>query len=102
MVVRKDVVAQIDENRGELTRTEFVNLLIQKQLKEFYEKPDYVTREELAESTRAVQQVLHNFLEFFLTYRLLAEQPLQPQAVNNLHDQVSALDNPTTTDDEED
>ena len=34
MVVKEDVVKQIDENRGEMNRTEFVNYLIQCQLKE--------------------------------------------------------------------
>lgn len=100
MVVRKDVVAQIDENRGELTRTEFVNLLIQKQLREFYEKPDYITREELAASVRATQQVLHNFLEFLLTHGLMQEQPPQPRLVEDLHEQVRALGNPAPTDEE--
>ena len=34
MVVKEDIVKQIDENRGEMNRTEFVNYLIQCQLKE--------------------------------------------------------------------
>ena len=34
MVIKDDVVKQIDENRGEMNRTEFVNYLIQYQLQE--------------------------------------------------------------------
>ena len=34
MVVKEDIVKQIDEHRGEMNRTEFVNYLIQCQLKE--------------------------------------------------------------------
>ena len=95
MVVKKDVVEQIDENRGEMNRTEFVNLLIQKQLQEFYDKPeDYATREDLNQSTQAVQQVLHNFVEFFLTYGLMMGQAPQTQTLQQLHDQVRALNSP--------
>ena len=39
MVVKDDVVKQIDENRGEMKRTEFVNYLIQYQLKENQNPP---------------------------------------------------------------
>ena len=36
LVVKEDVVKQVDENRGEMNRTEFVNHLIQSQLKECF------------------------------------------------------------------
>ena len=94
MVVRKDVVEQIDENRGEMTRTEFVNLLIQSQLKEFYEKRDYATREEFDQFTQSMKKTLHDFLEFFLTYSMMIEKQQQPQVSQKLHQQVrKALDN---------
>ena len=94
MVVRKDVVEQIDENRGEMTRTEFVNFLIQSQLKEFYEKRDYVTQEEFGQFTQSMKKTLHDFLEFFLTYSMMIEKQQQPQVSQKLQQQVrKALDN---------
>ena len=68
MVVKEDVVKQIDENRGELNRTEFVNYLIQCQLNERSNHQGYVEREELQHFTRQIMELLHNFLQFFVSY----------------------------------
>ncbi|MFC1962019.1 hypothetical protein ACFLWN_03125 [Chloroflexota bacterium] len=46
MVVDKNIVHQIDVNRGELTRTEFINFLIHRQLHVCEHGKSYVTREE--------------------------------------------------------
>ena len=94
MVVKKDVVEQIDENRGEMTRTEFVNLLIQSQLKEFYEKRDYVTKEEFGQFMESTKKTLHDLLEFFLTYSMMIEKQQQPQVSQQLNQQArKTLDN---------
>ena len=68
MVVKEDVVKQIDENRGEMNRTEFVNYLIQCQLKEHYNQRDYVNKEEFQQFTKEIMELLHNFLQFFVSY----------------------------------
>ena len=54
MVVKEDVVKQIDENRGEMNRTEFVNYLIQCQLKDAYNQQDCVNREEFQHFSSAI------------------------------------------------
>ena len=71
MVVKEDVVKQIDENRGEMNRTEFVNYLIQSQLKECYRQQDYVSKEEFQHFTREIMELLHNFLQFFVSYGIV-------------------------------
>jgi hypothetical protein len=68
MVVKEDVVKQIDDHRGEMNRTEFVNYLIQCQLKEACDKQQYVTKEELYDFTRQMLELLHSFLNFFISY----------------------------------
>ena len=68
MVVKEDVVKQIDQNRGEMNRTEFVNYLIQCQLKECNSQTNYVTKEELRQFTQEITELLHNFLQFFISY----------------------------------
>ena len=68
MVVKQDVVHQIDQNRGEMNRTEFVNYLIQCQLKEFSEPKKFITREEFQLFARQITELLHDFLEFFVSY----------------------------------
>src|SRR4030065_2591921 len=68
MVVKEDIVKQIDDHRGEMNRTEFVNYLIQCQLKEKLNQHKCVTREEFQYFTRQMTDLLHNFLQFFVSY----------------------------------
>ena len=70
LVVEKDVVKQVDDNRGEMNRSEFVNFLIQSQLKEYYARRDYIDRDEFHQFARGTKELLRNFLEFFLCYGL--------------------------------
>ena len=77
MVVDKDVVKQVDENRGEMNRTEFVNFLIQSQLKDYYAKRDYVDKEEFDRFAHGMQELFRNFLEFFLSWGMeMGKQPM--------------------------
>jgi cobalamin biosynthesis Mg chelatase CobN len=68
MVVKEDVVKQIDQNRGEMNRTEFVNYLIQCQLREYYNQKEYTSKEEFERFTQQIMELLHNFLQFFISY----------------------------------
>ena len=68
MVVKEDVVKQIDHNRGEMNRTEFVNHLIQCQLKEYYNQKEYASKEDFERFTQQIMELLHNFLQFFISY----------------------------------
>jgi hypothetical protein len=74
MVVKEDVVKQIDENRGEMNRTEFVNYLIQAQLKEKLNQKNSVSREEFEYFTRQMMELLHSFLQFFVSYGMAMGQ----------------------------
>jgi len=68
MVIKDDVVKQIDENRGELNRTEFVNHLIHCQLQDCYSNSNYVAKDEFRQYTNQITELLHNFLQFFVSY----------------------------------
>lgn len=70
MVVKEDIVKLIDKNRGEMNRTEFVNYLIQAQLKACENEHLYVTREEFLESSQEMMELLRNFLQFFVSYSM--------------------------------
>ena len=78
LVVDADLVSKIDENRGELSRSEFIDLLIEGQLRESDEgsrksKPaddDIVTREEFLQFQEGAKELLRSFLEFFINYGL--------------------------------
>ena len=76
LVVDAEVARKVDENRGEMSRSEFIDFLIEGQLSEDKEvtvgaeKASYVTKEELQQSLQGIKELLRNFLEFFLSYGL--------------------------------
>ena len=92
MVVDKDVVKQVDENRGEMNRTEFVNFLIQSQLKECYVKRDYVDKEEFHQFAQGMIELFRNFLEFFFSWGLEAGKQPRYKSFEELNQQLQALD----------
>ena len=78
LIVDAELVKKIDENRGDLGRSEFIDFLIESQLKEKEEdkKQTGVTREEFRQFQEGTKELLRNFLEFFISYGLeLGKQP---------------------------
>ncbi len=99
MVVKEDVVKQIDEHRGEMNRTEFVNYLIQCQLKDQAHQKKTVSKEEFQMFTRQMTDTLHNFLQFFVSYGISMGKSQQDADVQMLNKQLeSLLDNDTNID----
>lgn len=91
MVVKEDIVKQIDENRGEMNRTEFVNYLIQCQLKEQFDKKDSVSREEFQQFASQMTGLLHNFLQFFISYGMSLGQGKNNADIQALNQQLDSL-----------
>lgn len=83
LVVDADLVRKIDENRGDLSRSEFIDLLIEGQLLEKGENgkqpgkhDDIVTREEFVQFQEGAKELLRSFLDFFINYGLeLGREP---------------------------
>ena len=78
LIVDAELVKRIDDNRGDLGHSEFINFLIESQLKEKEEgkKQGGVTREEFHQFQEGTKELLRNFLEFFISYGLeLGKQP---------------------------
>ena len=94
MVVKEDVVKQIDENRGELNRTEFVNHLIQCQLKDCYSQNDYVKKEEFQQFTQETTELIQNFLQFFVSYGMAMGQRTPNEDLPVLNKPLEAFDRP--------
>ena len=92
MVVKEDVVKQIDENRGELNRTEFVNYLIQTQLRESYNQKEYITKEEFQQFTQEIMELMQNFLQFFVSYGMAIGRGQPKEDVEELGQQLESLD----------
>jgi len=70
LIVDAELVKRIDENRGDLSISEFINLLIDNQLKEENIKHNGVSREEFRQFQEGMKELMRNFLEFFVSYGL--------------------------------
>jgi len=76
LVIDVELVKKIDDNRGDMSRSEFINFLIDSQLKEETKRHDDVNREEFHQFQEGTKELLRNFLEFFISYGLeLGKQP---------------------------
>jgi hypothetical protein len=78
LVVDAELVKKVDDNRGDMGRSEFIDFLIENQLKEKEDgkKQAGVTREEFHQFQEGTKELLRNFLEFFISYGLeLGKQP---------------------------
>ena len=91
MVVKEDIVKQIDENRGEMNRTEFVNYLIQYQLKEQSNQKDCVSKEEYQQFVYQMTDLLNNFLQFFISYGMAIGQGKNNADIQALNQQLNSL-----------
>ena len=73
-----EVVKKIDENRGDMSISEFISFLIDSQLKQSdsAQPNNHVTKEEFRQFEQGIRELLRNFLEFFLSYGMeLGKQP---------------------------
>lgn len=76
LIVDSDVVSKIDDNRGDMSRSEFINLLIDTQLKGGGDSAAGASREEFLQFQEDTRELLRSFLEFFISYGLeLGKQP---------------------------
>ena len=76
LIVDTELVEKIDGNRGDMSRSEFLNFLIESQLKGESKRHNGVTREEFHQFQEGTKELLRNFLEFFISYGLeLGKQP---------------------------
>ena len=78
LIVDAELVNKIDDNRGDLGRSDFIDLLIESQLKEKEDgkKHGDVTRDEFHQFQEGTKELLRSFLEFFISYGLeLGKQP---------------------------
>ena len=91
LIVDAEVARKVDENRGDMNRSEFLNFLIDSQLKEDTGNQNYVDKEEFHQFALGMKELLRNFLEFFLSYGLeLGKQP-QDKTFDELSQKLQAL-----------
>jgi len=91
LIVDAEIIRKIDENRGDMNRSDFINFLIDSCLKEDSEKQDYITKEEFNQFQEGTRELLRNFLEFFISYGLeLGKQP-KDKTFEELSQKLQAL-----------
>ena len=91
LIIDADVVRKVDENRGDMSQAEFLNFLIDSQLKEETGNQHYVDKEEFRQFTQGMKELLRNFLEFFISYGLeLVKQP-QDKTLEKLSQKLQTL-----------
>ena len=73
LIIPAELVKRIDENRGDMSQADFIELLVDSQFKEVTEKvktDQYVTREEILVLQEDIKSLLRRFLDFFVSYGL--------------------------------
>ncbi|MDP3879738.1 MAG: hypothetical protein Q8Q07_05465 [Dehalococcoidales bacterium] len=91
LIIDVDVARRIEENRGDMSSSEFIDFLVNKCLNEDAIKQDYITKEEFNEFQQGTRELLRNFLDFFISYGLeLGKQP-QDQAFEELSQKLQAF-----------
>ena len=70
LILPAEVVNKIDENRGDMSQAEFIEFLIDNQLKEKERDQKYATKEEVRTFEEDMKKLLKSFLDFFVSYGL--------------------------------
>ena len=79
LIVPVELIKKIDDNRGDMGQSEFIEFLIDSQFKKEPKKEQnsYITKEEFNQFQEGTRELLRNFLEFFISYGLeLGKQPM--------------------------
>ena len=80
LIVPAELAQRIDDNRGDMSRSDFIEFLIDSQLKQDTRDPQpaaqYATKEEVRYLEQDMKKLLRSFLDFFLNYGLeMGKQP---------------------------
>ena len=70
LIVAADLVQKIDDNRGDMSQTEFISFLIDSQLKEETQTQQYATKKEVRSFEQDIKNLFKSFLDFFVSYGL--------------------------------
>jgi len=92
LIVDTDVARKIDENRGDMSRSEFLSFIIENQFKEDNGSKSYVQKEEFNQFANGMKELLRNFLEFFLSYGLELGKEPQDDTLAELKQKLQALE----------
>ena len=107
LIVPAELVKKIDENRGDMTQAEFINLLIDSQLridsqlKRETKEPQYATKEEVYSLEQDIKKLLKSFLDFFVNYGLELGKRSPEEEFEELTGKLKGLQKDLDSDSEE-
>ena len=107
LILPAELVKKIDDNRGDMNQTEFIDFLIDSQLKGEIEELEYPTKEEISSLERSmqatkedvfafkqdIQKLLRSFLDFSLTYGLELGKQSREAEFEALNNKLGELEN---------
>lgn len=116
LILPAEVIKKIDDNRGDLSQAEFINFLIENQLKgdgtekqqagreeilslidgqlkEAAKKQHYVTREEIQAFEQDIKSLLKSCLDFFVSYGLELGKQSPKAEFEELSSKLEELEN---------
>ena len=91
LIIDADIARRIEENRGDMNYSEFLKFLIDSQFKEETGNKNYVAKEEFNQFAEGMQDLMSNFLEFFLSYGLELGKKPQDKTFDELSQKLQSL-----------
>jgi len=96
LIVPAELVKKINENRGDLSQAEFIDFLINSQLKQKTEEQaekQYATKEEVHSLEQDIKKLLRTFLDFFVSYGLELGKQSPKTEFEELNSKLMELEN---------
>jgi hypothetical protein len=96
LIVPAELVKKIDDNRGDMSQAEFIEILINSQLNQKTQEHDdkhYATKEELYSLELDIKKLLRSFLDFFVSYGLELGKQSPKTEFEELSSRLQELEN---------
>ncbi len=96
LIVDAEGIRKVDENRGDMNRSDFINFIMDSCLKEDATKQNYITKEEFSQFQQGTRELLRNFLEFFVSYGLELGKQASDSTFEELSQKLQSLGSSAT------
>lgn len=101
LIVPVELIRKIDENRGDMSRAEFLEFLIDSPLKEESKGQQYITKDEFRSFELDIKKLLKSFVDFFISYGLeLGKHPAKKES-EELNNKLQGLEEDLASEDSE-
>lgn len=94
LIVDSELTKKIEENRGDMSISEFIDFLIDNQFKHevaVSSNNNHVTKEEFHQFEEGIRELLRNFMEFFLSYGLELGKQTTDKELEKLGQKLKAM-----------